>query len=217
MADKKQSIQDRLLAAQVAIDNALSDTEIQTFLTVYGYDNERINQGKTLLENTQQLHQQQQKEYGDQFAATDALNKSWAEASVSYMRFVKIARIALKSNRAAFQKLDLVGNRNQSLSGWLGQAKQFYLNALSDTDVLAKMVNFGITQEKLEAGKQLVEATETANANQEKEKGEAQQATLERDKVFDQLEEWLSDFLAIARIALEEKPQLLEKLGVVEH
>jgi len=216
MADKKQSIQDRLLAAQVAIDNALSDTEVQTFLAEYGYDNDRISQGKTLLENTQQLHQQQQKEYGDQFAATDALNKSWADANVSYMRFVKIARIALKSDHAAYKKLDLTGNRKQTLSGWLGQAKQFYLNALSDKDVLEKMANFGITQEKLEAGKQLVEATETANAKQEKEKGEAQQATLERDKVFDRLEDWLSDFLAIARIALEDKPQLLEKLGVVE-
>ena len=73
-----------------------------------------------------------------------------------------------------------------------------------------------MTQAKIETGKTLLEETESANAAQKKEKGEAQQATLERDKAVDNLEDWLSDFIAIARIALEEKPQLLEKLGIIE-
>ena len=98
----------------------------------------------------------------------------------------------------------------------MGQARQFYLNALEDTTVLEKMAGFGITQAKLENGKTLLEQAEAANAAQKKEKGEAQQATQERDQTMDNLEEWLSDFIVIARIALEEKPQLLEKLGIVE-
>lgn len=98
----------------------------------------------------------------------------------------------------------------------MGQARQFYLNALADATVSEKMADYGITQAKLENGKALLDQAEAANAAQKKEKGEAQQATQERDKAMDSLEEWLSDFIVIARIALEDKPQLLEKLGIVE-
>ena len=216
MAKPKKSLAARLLAAQVAIDNAISDSEVKSLLTELGYDDTRLNEGKILLDTTNQLQQTQQKEYGDQFEATGALKEAWEKADKEYMRFVKVARIALKSEHALYQKLDLSGTRKKTLSGWLAQAKQFYLNALADTVVLEKMAAYGMTQAKLEAGKTQIEETETANASQEKEKGEAQQATLERDNAVDLLEDWLSDFIAIARIALEEKPQLLEKLGIVE-
>jgi len=40
--------------------------------------------------------------------------------------------------------------------------------------------------------------------------------TQERDEAIDKLDDRLSDFIAIARVALEKKPQYLEKLGIVE-
>ena len=214
MLTTKGTLADKLLSAQVAIDNAILDVEIKTLLTVYGYDDVRLANGKALLDNANLSQQVQQKEYGDQFEATNDLNNTWANANKEYIRFIKISRIALKGEVAIFQKLDLFGTRKDSLSGWIAQAKQFYLNALLDATVLSKLAGFGITQVKLEAGKALLEETETKNAAQEKEKGEAQQATKERDKATDELFEWLSDFTVIARIALEDKPQLLEKLGI---
>lgn len=211
-----QSIDSRLLAAQVAIDNALNDAEVQGYLAQYGYDSVRIGQGKSLYDTVQALHQKQKAEYGDQFAATEAVQAALEEANAEYMRSVKVARVVLKADRAAFQKLDLNGKRKASISGWLNQARQFYTNALADSDILAKLGQFGITQARLESGKLLVDAVETANAVQEKEKGEAQQATIERDADLDKLDDWMSDFTAIARVALEEKPQFLEKLGIRE-
>jgi hypothetical protein len=216
MSKPKNSLADRLLAAHVAITNATTDDEVKALIAVFGYDETRMTAGTSLLEAANQLQQVQQKEYGDQFQATDAFKTMWAQADADYMRFVKIARIALKEDHAAFQKLALSGIRKNSFSGWMAQAKQFYLNALDDPAVIAKMGEFGMTQEKLETGKSLLEQTEQANATQKKEKGEAQQATLNRDKAVDDLEAWLSDFIAITRIALEDKPQLLEKLGIVE-
>ena len=41
------------------------------------------------------------------------------------------------------------------------------------------------------------------------ERGESQQATKDKDAAFAAFEKWVSEFYAIAKIALEDKPQLL--------
>ena len=46
-----------------------------------------------------------------------------------------------------------------------------------------------------------------------KEKGESQDATKIKDEVFAKLDDWMSEFYAVAKIALEDNPQLLESLG----
>ena len=53
-----------------------------------------------------------------------------------------------------------------------------------------------------------------ANANQAKEMGEAQAATKERDAALDDLDQWLSDFNTVAKIALKNHDQWIEKLGL---
>jgi hypothetical protein len=41
---------------------------------------------------------------------------------------------------------------------------------------------------------------------------EAQRATQARDAAIEALDDWLADFRAVARLALEDDPQLLEAL-----
>ncbi len=52
-----QSIDQRMLALQAAIDNSLSDAEIKPLLAEYGYDKTRIFVSKSLLTTIQDLPQ----------------------------------------------------------------------------------------------------------------------------------------------------------------
>lgn len=214
MANK--TIDQRLLEAKVAIENALSDNEIQGLLTPFGYDEARLTAAKTQRDNTEILHQKQKTEYGEKEAATDALGQSQAEANKEYIRNVKLGRVGLKNNTGALLKLGLVGRRKEDIAGWLTQVKQFYGNALADPAIIADLAKVGIPQARLQTGQQLVEAVEAAKLTQEKESGDAQQATLDRNNAVAEVDEWKADFTVIARIALEDKPQLLEKLGIFE-
>lgn len=211
----RDRIDGNLLFAQNAINNATNNEAIALALAEFGFDADRITEGRTLLNQAQILITAQIKEYGEQFAATDDMYEAHAEANASYMKHLKIARIALRGNRGAAESMMLNGDRSQSYSGWLNQSKAFYVNGLNTSEVLEAMARFGITKEKLEAGQALVITAEKKLTDQLKEKGEAQQATIERDSVLEELNRFINDLIGISKIALEGKPQYLEMLGVV--
>lgn len=209
-----RSINDRLTAAQVALDNTQTDPILQEALGALGYSAERLQEGEGLLARAREAHETMTVEYGDQYDATDAMKRAYETANSTYMRHLKIARVALQDERGIAQKLGLNGRRKSTLSDWVEQARPFYDNALSSTEVQTALGRFGITAEQLESGRSQIEAVAAANAVQEREKGEAQDATKRRDASVDDLDAWMSDFRTIARIALEDQPQQLEKLGI---
>ncbi len=213
---RDQTNESKLLFAQNAIANALSIKEISIPLAQFGYNSARIKEGEVLYETAKELQAKQIKEYGEQYDATNTLFLARAMANKTYIVHVKIARIALRNNPETNASLQLMGSRKNSLSGWLKQANAFYTNALNTPKVLASLAKFNINEKQLKEGKALVNKLESSFNAQLKEKGEAQMATKERDAAMDKLQDWISDFIAIARIALASEPQLLEMLGIVE-
>lgn len=138
------------------------------------------------------------------------------KTNTTYIRLVKAARIALKGQRGAWQAFDLNRQRKQTYSGCVSQATVFKTNALADKAINPVLSKFGITTDTLTKGLAAIMEVETKLATQLKEKDEAKDTTKLRDLAFDILQDWISDFIAIDRIALEDQPQMLEVLGIVE-
>jgi hypothetical protein len=129
---------------------------------------------------------------------------------------LKVVRVAFKGQPDKLARLNATGRRSKSLSGWLREARILYNNLLDAPDVLATMERFAYTSERLKEELRQVDEVENMRTRQLGEKSNAQQSTVERDKAFDELCNWYSDFRAIARIALYDKPQLLEAMGIVK-
>ena len=204
-----------LMNSNTAISNAISDSRVNKAISLYGYTAERLQEGKLLHDNAQALSTRQVQKYGDKIGASQAMTVARQKVSAAYVPHVKIARIAMKNNKGAFQALELNGKRKRANAARLSQAKTFYTNAIANESYKTALANYGITEDKLEAALNLIKEAENARANYLKEKGEVQNATAKRNLAIEALDEWMSDFIAIARIALKEQSQLLEILGVV--
>lgn len=215
MANLKNRIAEFLLGAQVIIENSLTDPVVKEALAAYGYSGETLAAGKTLFEEAMALQNTQKKEYGDQVAATSELNDIWETADQQYMKTLKIARVAFQDHPKADKAVVLFGRRKESLSGWLAQAQTFYANILKDNDLMNALSLYGYTTEKLQQESDLLSQITVKNQQQKKEMGEAQASTQARDEKIDELAKWISNLRAVAKVALADDPQQLEKLGIL--
>jgi hypothetical protein len=200
---------------RTAIENSLSSSEILTAVARFGYDEPALQHGRDLLQDATTRHQRQVKEYNEQYAATRAYEEAFQAAHEQYMQYVKVSRVVFKNNMDSYQQLGLFGDRKRNFPKWITQVRQYYTEALDTPAIQTELAKWGITTERLQGGQQLIENTVEAQNKQQKESGEAQQATQERDVAIDALYSWTDDYLTIAEIALQDKPQLLEQLGIV--
>ena len=100
---------ERLANAKLAIDNALNTPKIKEALADYGYNDKKLQEGLALYEAATQSFQTQQIEYGEQFDATQALQDLRETAYKSYIRLVKIARIAFGNQSGIAAQLAING------------------------------------------------------------------------------------------------------------
>jgi hypothetical protein len=212
----KRNIATKLHNIENGILGVSNSPEIQSKMTPFGYSPEKIAQGLTLLNKAKHLTATQVGNYGDQYNATDEVDKLWAENYAKYMVTVKVTRVAFKDRPDLLVKFRLTGRRSRSLSGWLNDARIMYANILETSEALTILNQYGYSAERLTAERDAVEEVEAMHSMRLGAKGEAQQSTVERDKAVDEICNWYSDFRAIARVALYDAPQQLEALGIVK-
>ena len=215
MNSSDMTIDEVLYQSGIRIKNSLSDTKILNAVSPMGYPESKLTEGQTLLTETTTLVESQKKEYGELDAAQAQFKSEKLKANETYKNMVAIARIAFKDDVQAITTLELNGRRATTISGWLKQTLGFYRAILGNGGWKSAMANYGQTEEKLTSEIAAIEGVAAASENVRKEMGDAQNATLERDMKVEELVDWINDYEVIARIALSDKPQLLEKMGIV--
>jgi hypothetical protein len=125
----------------------------------------------------------------------------------------KKAKVVFRNDSLSANKLAISGEMQRTYIKWVESVKKFYSVSTTDTDIQSKLARLAITPEQLTAANTLLSELEAARSEYLKEKGESQDATKAKDAAFAKIDDWMSEFYAVAKIGLEDKPQLLEALG----
>ncbi len=113
MNSGKSAIEELTMKVATACDNALGAQDIMDVLTLYGYTAEILTGVKEgILAELSNSADAQQKEYNDQYLATDALRKLKAEFDETYVRHLKLIRIVLAGEPVRLKTLAASGSQS---------------------------------------------------------------------------------------------------------
>ncbi|MBN1185997.1 MAG: hypothetical protein JXB49_27195 [Bacteroidales bacterium] len=200
---------------RVSLDNAEAHNEIKTALDELGMDSDEIKKGKNLFNTTRKAYDDNKLEDNETSEAYKAYSDKKERLAEIYNMHRKKAKVIFRKDPVTLEKLDIDGSIPESHIKWIEMVKKFYSVVLADSDIQSKLTRLKISVNDLKNAQKLINEVETTRSAYLKEKGESQEATQIKDKAFALLDDWMSEFYAIARIGLEDKPQLLEVLGII--
>lgn len=205
---------DQLKSSKVALNNSNEDVEIQAELGKYGFDGARIAEGLTYYDEADKAVSATAAALGTQKLATENLKAARKSAEDAYQALSGVAKVVLKGNEGALTKLGLNRAMPRVMAPFISAGNILFGNALGEPDIKAKLAGRGYTQEKLTAEHAKIAAYDDADDKQEAAKGAYQQAASIEAAALKRLNDWMSEFRKIAKIALKDKKNLLEKLGI---
>lgn len=201
--------------SRVALENAESQSEIASIMADFSYGADKMAEGKVT--------------YSEARAAFDLNKTEDDETSEAYEKFSNLkqrlydlhfahrkrARNIFRKDPITAGKLAITGSLPQVYINWLESVNKFYTTALADNSILTKLAKLQVPSEELNTANDLISQVKAARSEYLREKGESQDATKTKDAALAKLDDWMFDFYEVAKIALEDKPQLLEALGLV--
>ena len=215
MNKETKSIAQRLASAQVAINNAMTSTEVGLYLSRYGYGPAKLQEGKTLLDAAVAAYQLQLSVAGGRNAATATVTTAYNDTRLAYQGLAQVCRAVFGPTNPMLATLGLNRPTPARQADLLARANALFDNAIGNASMATSLGQFGYTSQKLNSEKAKVTSFAAAIQQREAAKGTAQQATVDRDKALEALDRWMSAFRRVAKVALREHPQLLEELSIV--
>jgi len=215
MSNNKTSEAATLEKYRVALENVVNQPEVASEMNELGYDAAKIGEGKNQFAVTRDLYDFNKQESVETAEASAQFKKAQQTLQRTYMAHRKKAKLIFRDQPETLKRLQLTGEVPDSYIRRIESIKTFYLALSSDADLLAQMQRLKVDTPQITAAQEQITGVEEKRVVYLREKGESEDATQKKDKAFAELDRWMSEFYAVARIALEDKPQLLETLGKV--
>ena len=198
---------------RVALNNTENQPEIANAMAEKGYDASVISQGKDLLAKARQLFDANRIEDNETSAAYSNFAHAKDALEATYGVHRKLAKVVFKNDGVTLERLGILGRIPRPYTSWMEKVKTFYSEVVADSALQSQLSRLNISIDEINTGESQIAVLETARENYLREKGESQEATKAKDGALEAIEDWMSDFYRVAKVALVNKSQLLESIG----
>ncbi|MRI64582.1 hypothetical protein EDM00_11385 [Ornithobacterium rhinotracheale] len=213
MNARRFSQQKLLRDYKIVFDNLQTQEIIKTEMAEYGYDDTEIAKGKALYDAANDLYLKGIKESQEKTTAYAVFEKSFEDLMEVYKTDRKKAKIIFKNEEDQLKVLRVKGGMPRRQAELLSIIEIFYTTLAENEGLKTRLNRLKIDNEHISSQLNKLTETNTAYANYTREKGESQDATKQKEQAIKALDEWIQEFYSIAKIALEDTPQLLESVA----
>jgi hypothetical protein len=212
---QKKTFERDFVRLRRALELTISDPQLKTLADQFGHNDAKLAEGAALAAEVQRLYENQKNARAEKLQATETYRNLKKIADISAAAIVKTARIAFKNDRGTYEALGLSGPRLKAYGDWLEQNQLLYSHLLSRPGAVEEIAKYNITLEQIQAGQQELTDTMEADKHQEDAKAESQKATELKNIAYRDFKKFMRRFIKVMTVALEDDPQMKEKLGIV--
>jgi len=181
--DQKEHIEVQIEIYQKILDIFLSDDDLLNRIMEFGYDIERLNEGLLLCNETYQLVREARNEVTLSLVAYDKLAELKELAKSSFYENYRLARMIFVNQPTLASRLGLE-DESTFPEAFFGKANRFYHVALTHKEILNLFKTYGVDQNRLVEGLELIHKIPGAKHTQRKTRYLASLAAHKRDEVI---------------------------------
>lgn len=200
---------DKLFYAGIVTDSLNRNPQTRQLMFPFGYNDDKIFRFTKAYENASVEFAKQQIEYAQKSAAFENFENALTRARQDLSSLIRVAKVALKNDTNKFKSLDLSGDKGKITKDTFFYMEKFYNAIFMDSNIISLLANYGYNESKVNACNDSFLKAKTAYADFCKENSEAVEATAIRDAKMAELNEWMYDYYALAKVAYLQKNEFV--------
>ncbi len=184
------------------------NSHVKAAVDQYGYAEERIAEGQYLYDALSDAMERQLRIEGSKVACVAEKSARQELVARLYMKYLKIARIVFEADEEAQVALVLKGPRERVYEKWFYQVSIFCNNLLATPDFVTQMNVFGVEMKHVEVLKEELSQLQLLSEKCTRLVAEVRKVVNERQRKTILWQAWLSDYIKIVRIAVQDSDQV---------
>jgi len=176
----------------------------------FGYDAQKIADFTVVYEQAHEANMHKSNGFAGKVGANINFKKLFAGKKKKLSYLIRIARVLFEQEAETLSLLQLDRRQARTVIGQLDFMDHLYQQLFERQDLAARLTPFGYSTEALTALRTEYQELRIAFNNLSSSSAAAQEATRERNRKMEELNQWMREYYTFAKIAFELNPDWLE-------